>query len=186
MRGDGREGVGTQHPLSLAACSSGSHHWWGGFSRRRTSRGGGGRQQSPAAPPQEPECLGRGSPEELPGEASCLPSLGSGQPLAPGTAVAPRPSTCLVQGLLLRWGGCLEGHRPDPTAYVPLQGLQPSSSASSTEGRDSGSVSSPETLSLVLPLAEPPEPVTRDRQEMERLLVPSPWGLSCLSPRWFS
>ena len=60
-------------------------------------------------------------PEELPREASCLPSLGSGQPLAPSTGVAPCPSTCLVQGLLLRLGRCLEGHRPDPTAHVPFR-----------------------------------------------------------------
>lgn len=123
-------------------------------------------------------------PEELPREASCLPSLGSGQPLAPGTGAAPRPSTCLVQGLLLRLGGCLEGHRPDPTAHVPFRVCsRPPLRLLLKEGIRG---LFPETLSLVLPLAEPPEPVTRDRQEMERLLVPCPRGLSCLSPRWFS
>lgn len=148
MQGDGRKGVGTQRPLSLSACFTESRHGWeGGLLPKEDFLGGGG-QPSPMACPQsarlpevkdtaqEPECIGQGSPQGADPRGVLPARSGSGQPRGPSTDATPSPSVHLIQGLLLSLGGCLERQHPDPTAYGPLQGVQPSSSASFTEGRD--------------------------------------------------
>lgn len=182
--------MGTQRPPLLDATPSGSSHGGWGASPGRTSWGVDSRLPRPLPSHGSPKSRTRPRPEchrmRLPRGAAprgILSALvGAGSP-SPGTD-RPRPSVSR-QGLLLRLGGCLEAHRPGPTTYVPIQGLQPSSSASSTEERDSGSVSLPETLSFVLPW--------RSHQacnpgQAENGVTPCPVsrGLSCLSPCWFS